>query len=457
MGIKIWSSSLSGASIKSITSRWPCDEGFHIPTATEWSDLSNTLMHIGTDLRWDPNTYTNYLLIPPTYYILRSSWEVSTGSGTHRLWLSKMTSNTTARAFYIKSSTSIWTETDKPANGFMIRAFKDKFEQPDSTWTTMYDWSGYIDWYWIFWNPNKWVISIVWEYNITIQDHNAWNYYQFWNNHWFPYPWPTSADFTTTKPALSDNYWPPPLTYYDNDKFVKTSNNNWFTWNCNNIWWWDNTWLFNVRKVYKWDTLVYYKLPNSYQEVEYIETSWTQYLNTKLTASSNLQTEAKIWVVDSGQEYPIFWCWSNDSTTNTYKYYHLTCYQSKWYWWINWWDEWNWWTYTPTAWTLYTVVFNNSSWRVIVNNVDIWSCSWTSWYSGSKIAIARRWSNSELYYAKYKYYYFKIYNKSSGIYTRYMIPCYRKSDNVIWMYDIINGSFYTNAWSWTFIKWPDVN
>lgn len=38
-----------------------------------------------------------------------------------------------------------------------------------------------------------------------------------------------------------------------------------------------------------------------------------------------------------------------------------------------------------------------------------------------------------------------------------MIPVYRRSDNVIGFYDILNDYFYTNKWSGTFSKWWNVN
>ena len=51
-------------------------------------------------------------------------------------------------------------------------------------------------------------------------------------------------------------------------------------------------------------------------------------------------------------------------------------------------------------------------------------------------------------------YYFKIYE--SWTLVRDFVPCYRKSDSVIWLYDLVNKQFYTNAGSWTFTKWPNV-
>lgn len=43
----------------------------------------------------------------------------------------------------------------------------------------------------------------------------------------------------------------------------------------------------------------------------------------------------------------------------------------------------------------------------------------------------------------------------SGNQIRDMYPCYRKSDNVIGMYDIVGKTFYTNAGSGTFYKGPN--
>lgn len=50
-------------------------------------------------------------------------------------------------------------------------------------------------------------------------------------------------------------------------------------------------------------------------------------------------------------------------------------------------------------------------------------------------------------------YYFK-YN--DGTQYKKLIPCYRKSDGEIGMYDLVNNVFYTNKGSGTFTKGPDV-
>lgn len=54
-----------------------------------------------------------------------------------------------------------------------------------------------------------------------------------------------------------------------------------------------------------------------------------------------------------------------------------------------------------------------------------------------------------------KMYYFKIYD--DNVLVRNFVPCYRKADNVIGMYDIVNDVFYVNLGSGEFIAGPDVN
>lgn len=55
---------------------------------------------------------------------------------------------------------------------------------------------------------------------------------------------------------------------------------------------------------------------------------------------------------------------------------------------------------------------------------------------------------------KAKYYSYKIYN--DDVLERDFVPCYRKADDVIGMYDIVNDVFYTNSGSGTFTKGNDV-
>ena len=50
---------------------------------------------------------------------------------------------------------------------------------------------------------------------------------------------------------------------------------------------------------------------------------------------------------------------------------------------------------------------------------------------------------------------FKIYSDASTL-ARDLVPCYEIATTTIWLYDLVNDQFYTNAGSWTFTKWNDV-
>jgi hypothetical protein len=191
-----------------------------------------------------------------------------------------------------------------------------------------------------------------------------------------------------------------------------------------------------------------------YQEVEYIETTGTQWINTNLFSWTNIKTEVKIWITDTRMNMPIFWCYTNYSTP--WVYYHLTPYSNAWYFWYNG-SEWHWWILSFAIWQTYEIVYNDENGYLNVDWNNIVSVSWTTWYPWSTLWIAQRWTNHTWWEAPYyRYYYFKMYNNTTQQYERDMIPCYRIADWEIWMYDVVNGVFYTNSWSWTFTKWPDV-
>lgn len=51
---------------------------------------------------------------------------------------------------------------------------------------------------------------------------------------------------------------------------------------------------------------------------------------------------------------------------------------------------------------------------------------------------------------------YKLTIKENGLYVLDLIPCYRKSDNVVGMYDTVSGTFLTNQGRGTFLKGSDV-
>ena len=197
-------------------------------------------------------------------------------------------------------------------------------------------------------------------------------------------------------------------------------------------------------------------LPSAYQEVEYIQSSWTQYINTGYLPSSNPKIEIDLEFINwaSNTWIPLYWRrWATNST-----YFCLYVNSSSLYMTPNyaWFDPWtsSWVTISKN--TKYNIV--NNAWQFYLNWTLKTSASTTNTLADSTYPIflfdnningARQWRNTQM-----KLYSCKMYNDNTLV--RDFVPCYRKSDNVIWLYDRVNNSFYTNSWTWTFTKWPDV-
>lgn len=194
------------------------------------------------------------------------------------------------------------------------------------------------------------------------------------------------------------------------------------------------------------------RLPSVYQEVEYIESSWTQYIdtwmaftnNTTVSLDINITTAPSWWTgVIWAQKNNIDTSWAIWVNTNAGTYQHWTAF-GDWnsgpllnqrviysndatHLYINWASVKtisNWWTFTtPVNWTIFKVNYQNSTWFQYLVKAKLYNC--------------------------------KVYE--SWTLVRDFVPCYRKNDTEIWLYDLVNDVFYTNQWSWIFTKWADVN
>lgn len=191
-------------------------------------------------------------------------------------------------------------------------------------------------------------------------------------------------------------------------------------------------------------------LPNEYVQVDYIQSSETQWIDTELYPTENMQIETKIEVAYTNQDTPVFGCFLNTiGSSSLGDYFHLTPYANKWYYGTNG-SEGNFGTYSNAIGTQYDIVFNNENNQIIVNdNIE----DVTRPFSGatnSTLAISKRGTTSNNRFGRFKYFNFKIFDKSTNKYIRNFIPCYRKSDNEIGLYDIVEGKFYTNQGTGTF-------
>lgn len=193
---------------------------------------------------------------------------------------------------------------------------------------------------------------------------------------------------------------------------------------------------------------------DDYQEVEYIQSSGTQYVNTLYIPSVNTKIETDIqWGTQSTSWAAFFGATGNDSSADwiLWRIYSSTSTNfNPWFCNATYWER----QITTTInawhnivlkswscnldWTSYTITTSSTPYQ---SSIDLfaWNNWWTHWWRASQCAIKT----------------FKIYE--SWTLVRDFVPCYRKSDNVIWLYDLVKDQFYTNSWTWTFTKWPDVN
>lgn len=171
----------------------------------------------------------------------------------------------------------------------------------------------------------------------------------------------------------------------------------------------------------------------SYQYVDYIETTGTQWINVGLTPNSDTRVVTKIRVTTTQQDKPVFGC---ETGTNTGSYYHMTCYNNKWFYGKNGTDA-SFDGYNNTIGTEYEIDFNNNG-SIFINNELKASNIGTGGIG--PLGIAARGSN---YRGVYAYYYFQVYQNGSLI--RDLSPIYSPTIKQYSMYDKLNNKFYPNS------------
>ena len=192
------------------------------------------------------------------------------------------------------------------------------------------------------------------------------------------------------------------------------------------------------------------RLPDTYQEVDYIQSSGTQYIDTWVSANQYLSYEAKLTALWTTNDSPLF----GARTGSTSNRFWLIVYGWNFHMMIG--------STSAESFNNTPVDANSHTCSVFINN---WSYTATiDWNTSTGSTSTAAYVNQNFWLFKYNYwsvapcpmklYYFKLYTGSSTL-VRDFVPCYRKSDSVVWMYDLVNNQFYTNAWSGTFTKGTD--
>lgn len=198
------------------------------------------------------------------------------------------------------------------------------------------------------------------------------------------------------------------------------------------------------KKLNKCNTTVYNILnhipPLPYIELEYIQSSGSQYINTGFKPNSNTKIIITFMKVGNIIDYErLFGSMSNSSATtllrsnrsNSFEYKLNNSVKT---------------SVTINANTQYTIEATNS--YIKLNNS-------TSNFSAVSYTAT---TNLELLHNHDRYGTFRVYSckvYDNGTLIRDFVPAKRKSDNVICLYDKVTETFYTNAGSGTFTAGPE--
>lgn len=192
-------------------------------------------------------------------------------------------------------------------------------------------------------------------------------------------------------------------------------------------------------------------LPTEYQQVAYIESTGTQYIDTGIKATEKVKIISKVQITYAkstpakGRSGMVMAGSAGHIVFGDYGLGNLVAY------------------FSNTGMNGATIPFDNN-WHTyhIENGLQkIDEVSATNTINGTLDGLTLYLLNAhigwtgETMVASQRMAYTKIWD--NGVLVRDYIPCYRKADNVVGMYDLVNGVFYTNSGTGTFVKGADYN
>ena len=190
-------------------------------------------------------------------------------------------------------------------------------------------------------------------------------------------------------------------------------------------------------------------LPHEYQEVEYIESTGTQWIDTGYKPDSNTSIEMK--AESTSMSNLALYCARTDYTQDTYTAFLVNGEQLR----VDYGTIQN--TIASYSRNNFHIYKQDKNLIYVDNNyvTSLSSASFITSYNMYLFASHRGTENLDNIGKTLKVYYAKIWD--NGVMVRNMIPCYRKSDGKIGMYDTVNNVFYNNQGTSTFLKGEDVH
>lgn len=182
-----------------------------------------------------------------------------------------------------------------------------------------------------------------------------------------------------------------------------------------------------------------YNFAEYFRELEYIESTGTQYIDTGFVPNSNTSIEMKFSNYSTANATLYCARGANGLSDNSYTAFLIggtnlrVDYNTKQYQKL----------YNAEKDKIYTL--KQSKNQVYINDTLLETLDNVVYSSNSNMYLfaSHQGGSSINNFAKFKLYYCKIWDGETLI--RNFIPCYRKSDNIVGLYDTVNNVFYMNA------------
>lgn len=224
--------------------------------------------------------------------------------------------------------------------------------------------------------------------------------------------------------------------------------------------------LIDIKRVYKGDKLVFFKglLPKEYQQVEYIDTNNGAYIqtNTPINILTNPTFEQKWQMLGTGDK---FW-FGTRIPSGDYSYSSILWnFSTPMTMYIRWGNT----SYGDRRWILKggRTNFRDLYFYDAPHILKVTGAQHVEIFKDNDLVCTsdenfRGFNSSEKFCiggigqlpARNKIYFSKLYNEDKLLFD--LIPCYRKSDKVAGMYDLVSNTFFTNQGTGEFIVGGDV-
>ena len=190
------------------------------------------------------------------------------------------------------------------------------------------------------------------------------------------------------------------------------------------------------------DEFIKKTLPNTYTEVDYIESSGTQRIDTGFKPNSNTKYDMDVLVTQKevgASQYFV----SSQTSKRSNVYFNANNYLSI--------------GYGSDYYNTSILVETNKKYNLVldknkfyIDNELITTANAGEFSLNLNAQLFVQYAGGTTYnnYAYARLYTFKIYD--NGVLVRDFIPCYRNSDNEVGLYDLVNDVFYTNSGTGSF-------